>query len=333
MAHKTLKLPLAWWIAALFVVILVLLHLMSTATQDASQLGKMYSGLVVVNSVASLLLLGLVGANTYSLFKQLRKKTAGSHLTARMIFLFSLLTLAPASIVFHYSMQFLERSIDSWFDVQIEHALEDALQLGQTAIDERMASLLKQTEQNAEQLSTSPTSLLAIRLGELHEGHEDAVMTLFTRQGQIVAFNSGEDASFIPDLPEMGVMVQVRQGKPYAGIEPIGNGGLQIRTVVSLASDDSIFLQTLYPIPLRMAQLAKTVEDAYLHYKELSYLRGSLKITFILTLSLITSGSRAATRLPGNGTGQSVVGCSGLQPGSETTDCQSGCQHHPARPL
>lgn len=287
MARKSLKPPLALWIAVLFVAILILLHLMSTATQDASQLDRMYSGLVLVNSVASLLLLGLVGANSYSLYQQLRKKTAGSHLTARMIFLFSLLTLAPASIVFHYSMQFLERSIDSWFDVRIDHALEDALQLGQTALDERMASLLKQTEQNAEQLATSPASLLAVRLGELHEGHEDAVMTLFSRQGQILGFNGGEDGSFIPDLPEMGVMVQVRQGKPYAGIEPTGSGGLRIRTVVALTSDDAIFLQTLYPIPLRMAQLASTVEAAYMHYKEFSYLRGSLKATFAMTLSLI----------------------------------------------
>lgn len=287
MARQSLKLPLALWIAALFVAILVLLHLMSTATQDASHLNRMYSGLVLVNTIASLLLLGLVGANSYSLYQQLRKKTAGSHLTARMIFLFSLLTLAPASIVFHYSMQFLERSIDSWFDVRIDQALEDALQLGQTALDERMASLLKQTEQNAEQLATSPASLLAVRLGELHESQEDAVMTLFSRQGKILAFNSGEEASFIPDLPEMGVMVQVRQGRPYAGIEPTDSGGLRIRTVVSLASDDAIFLQTLYPIPLHMAQLAHTVEMAYSHYKEFSYLRGSLKATFAMTLSLI----------------------------------------------
>jgi nitrogen fixation/metabolism regulation signal transduction histidine kinase len=287
MALRTLKPPLTVSIVALFVAILVSLHLMSTATQDASQLGKMYSRLVLINTLGSALLLGLVGANAYWLFKQLRKKAAGSYLTARMIFLFSLLTLAPASIVFYYSMQFLQRSIDSWFDVRIDQAMEEALQLGQTALDERMSSLLNQTEHAAAQLAASPVSLLAIRLSELHEESEDAEMTLFSRQGQILAFSGSQAGTIIPDLPEIGIMVQVRQGKPYAGIEPAGNDGLRIRALVSLAGEDAIFLQALYPVPLRMAQLAGTVESAYLHYKELTYLRDSLKITFALTLSLV----------------------------------------------
>lgn len=146
---------------------------MSTATQDASQLGRMYSWLVLINTLGSVLLLGLVVANAYSLIKQLQKKAAGSNLTARMVFLFSLLSLTPASIVFYYSMQFLEQSIDSWFDVPIDRAMEDALQLGQAALDERMRSLLKQTEHTAEQLAESPVSLLAIRLAELRDLAEE----------------------------------------------------------------------------------------------------------------------------------------------------------------
>lgn len=223
MAINSLKPPLTVTIVALFLAIVGSLHLMSSATQDASRLGEMYSGLVLINALASLLLMGLVGVNIYWLIRQLRKNAAGSYLTARMIFLFSLLTLAPASIVFYYSMQFLDRSIDSWFDVKIDHAMEDALQLGQTALDERMRNLLKDTEHTAEQLGTSPVSLLAVRLGELNE-NEDAEMTLFTRQGQIIAFNGTSTELMSPDLPEIGIMVQVRQGKPYVGLETTEQG-------------------------------------------------------------------------------------------------------------
>ncbi len=286
MAFNTLKPPLTVSIVALFLAIVGSLHLMSSATQDASRLGEMYSGLVLINALASLLLMGLVGINIYWLVRQLRKNAAGSNLTARMIFLFSLLTLAPASIVFYYSMQFLDRSIDSWFDVKIDQAMEDALQLGQTALDERMRNLLKQTEHTAEQLGTSPVSLLTVRLGELNEA-EDAEMTLFTRQGQIIAFNGTSTESIAPDLPEIGIMVQVRQGKPYVGLETTEHGSMQVRAVVSIISDDAIFLQAIYPIPQRLAALADTVESAYLHYKELTFLRKSLKTTFILTLSLV----------------------------------------------
>jgi nitrogen fixation/metabolism regulation signal transduction histidine kinase len=287
MARRRLKPPLSLSILALFLAILVSLHLMSTATQDASQLGKMYSWLVVINGLGSVLLLGLVGANAYWLLKQLKKKAAGSNLTARMVFLFSLLSLAPASIVFYYSMQFLEQSIDSWFDVPIDQAMEDALQLGQAALDERMRSLLKQTEQTAGQLADAPVSLLAIRLGELRELSEDSEMTVFSRQGRIIAFSGSQASPIIPDLPATGALSQVRQGKSYVGLEPDAVDGLQIRTVVSMAGDDMLFLQVIYPVPLRLAHLAGTVEAAYSHYKELTFLRGSLKITFALTLSLV----------------------------------------------
>lgn len=136
MARRRLRVPPSLTLFALLLGVLASLHLMSTATQDASQLGKMYSWLVAVNILGSMLLLGLVVGNAYWLYRQLKRKAAGSKLTARMIFLFSLLSLAPASIVFYYSMQFLEQSIDSWFDVQIDQAMEDALELGKAALDE-----------------------------------------------------------------------------------------------------------------------------------------------------------------------------------------------------
>jgi nitrogen fixation/metabolism regulation signal transduction histidine kinase len=287
MATRSLKPPLTLSIIALFLAILGSLHLMSSATQDASRLGEIYSGLVLINALASALLFGLVCANGYWLYRQLKKKAAGSNLTARMIFLFSLLSLAPASVVFYYSMQFLEQSIDSWFDVRIDHALDDALKLGQTALDERMRTLLKQTEVMADDMSSSPMSLLAIRLNEIKEPAEDGDLTVFSRQGQIIGFSGSQTGSIIPELPDIGIMVQVRQGKPYVGLENRKNEGMQIRVVVSLQGEDGLFLQAVYQVPTRMAQLAGTVEAAYLHYKELAYLRDSLKITFSLTLSLV----------------------------------------------
>lgn len=294
MARRTLKPPLGLSIGILFSGVLISLHLMSTATQDASQLGRMYSSLVLINILASILLLGLIVANVYWLFKQWRKKAAAATLTARMILLFSLLSLTPALIVFYYSMQFLERNIESWFDVRIDQAMEDALQLGQAALDERMRNLLKQTEQVAQALSESPVSLLAIRLGEWHESVEDSEMTVFSKLGRIVAFSGAESEVIVPDLPEIGILLRVRQGKPYVGLES-SSGTMYIRTVVSFIADDSLFLQATYPVPYRLASLAETVESAYIHYKRLTFLRNSLKITFALTLSLVLSLSLMAS--------------------------------------
>jgi nitrogen fixation/metabolism regulation signal transduction histidine kinase len=288
MVFRKLKPPLGFSIAVLFVALVASLHLMSSATQDSSQLGQMYSWLLLINSLGSVLLLGLVIANVYWLLRQLKKRVAGSKLTARMVFLFMLLSLAPASIVFYYSMQFLQRSIDSWFDVRIDRAMEDALELGRAALDERMRGLLRRTEQTAGSLENLPDSMIGITLDELRDSSEDGEMTVLSKKGRILLSSGSRTDSIVPDLPSEGILLQLKQGKSYVGLEPASGGGLRIRAVATFGGlDESYFLQALYPIPSRLADLAETVEDAYVHYKELNYLRSSLKASFALTLSLV----------------------------------------------
>ncbi|MDD5125974.1 MAG: PAS domain-containing sensor histidine kinase, partial [Methylovulum sp.] len=107
MALKKLKLSGNLSVFILSGLILLSLQLMSSATQESSQLGEMYSWLLLMNAIGSVVLLWLVGANIYTLTKQLKKREAGSRLTTRMVSLFVVLALAPAAIVFYFSMQFL----------------------------------------------------------------------------------------------------------------------------------------------------------------------------------------------------------------------------------
>ncbi len=280
--------PLSLSILVLFAAIVGSLHLMSSATQDSSQLGKLYSWLLLINSLGSILLLGLVVANIYWLLRQLRKKAAGSLLTARMAFLFILLALAPASIVFYYSMQFLQQSIDSWFDVRIDRAMDDALELGRSALDERMRTLLRQTEQVAWHLENVPASMVAITLGDVYDRTDEGELTVFNKKGRIIASGGTSSDSIVPDLPGEAVLLQLRHGKSYVGLEPAAGSGMKVRALVLVAGrDENYYFQTVFPVPQRLAELGVAVEAAYAHYKELNYLRSSLKASFALTLSLV----------------------------------------------
>ncbi len=288
MVFRKLKPPISLSIMALFAVLVASLHLMSSATQDSSQLGEIYSTLLLINSLGSVMLLGLVVANVYWLLRQLKKRAAGSKLTARMVYLFIMLTLAPASIVFYYSMQFLQQSIDSWFDVRIDKAMEDALELGRAALDERMRALLRQTEETAAALENVPQSMIAITVEELRDSSDEGETTVLSKNGRILVSSGFRSDSILPDLPSEGVLLQMKQGKSYVGLEPAVSGGLKIRAVASVnGADENYFLQAIYPVPSHLAEMASTVEEAYVHYKELNYLRSSLKASFALTLSLV----------------------------------------------
>lgn len=182
-----MKLPVNVFILILFGLILASLQLMSSATQESSQLSAMYSWLLIINALGSVILLGLVCANIYSLTKQLKKREAGSRLTTRMISLFVLLALAPAIIVFYFSMQFLHQGFDSWFNVEIDRAMEDALELSQTSLDQRMRWHLRQTQQLAEKLQETSESMASFEMENLLDQSGSSEMTLFSRQGRIIA--------------------------------------------------------------------------------------------------------------------------------------------------
>ena len=145
MSTEKIKLPVNLSVLILFGLILISLQMMSSAMQASSELSEVYSWLLLFNALGSVVLLVLVGANIYSLIQNTKRREAGSRLTTRMVSLFVVLALAPAVIVFYFSMQFLHQGIDSWFNVEIDRAMEDALELSQASLDQRTRWHLKQT--------------------------------------------------------------------------------------------------------------------------------------------------------------------------------------------
>ncbi len=235
MVPEKLKPPVNFTVLILFGLILLSLQLMSSATQESSQLSAMYSWLLLVNALGSVVLLGLVGANIYSLTRQLKKREAGSRLTTRMVSLFVVLSLVPAAIVFYFSMQFLHQGIDSWFNVEMDRAMEDALELSQASLDQRMRWHLRQTQQLAEKLADS-SATLALEIEHLRELAEASEMTLFSRQGRIVMSSSINPADILPSLPDENTWLQLRRNAEFVALAPIRENELMIRVIVTVNS-------------------------------------------------------------------------------------------------
>ncbi len=105
---------------ALLVLLLTSLHLMTTAVQNSSELHRLYVPLLLFSIFGLVVLVVMITVQLVRLVRQYRRKKMGSRLTVRMVLLFVLLSLTPLSVVYYYSLDFLLRGIDSWFDVQID---------------------------------------------------------------------------------------------------------------------------------------------------------------------------------------------------------------------
>ncbi|NOQ77414.1 MAG: HAMP domain-containing protein [Methylococcaceae bacterium] len=287
MAITKIKFPVRLSIVILFGLILLSLQLMSTATQESSELGDIYSWLLVGNSIGSIVLFVLIGINVYSLARALKKREAGSRLTTRMISLFVVLAIVPAAIVFYFSVQFLNQGIDSWFNVEIDRAMEDALELSEESLDQRKLLHLKQTRKLVLEVVGKSQTLIALEMGELRERVEATEIALFSRQGHVIASNSSDSNDLLPLLPREHVWLQVRQNQEYVTFNQMEEDGLLIQVIVLVDDDEPRYLQVLFPVPVRIADLADSIDFAFVRYQEMTFLRNSLKSSFLLVLSLI----------------------------------------------
>jgi PAS domain S-box-containing protein len=281
----------AWSVVALVLLLLGALVLMSDATQDSARFSEIYSTLLVVCTLGLIFLAILIVANLWRLRTQVRRDEAGARLTFRMIVIFVLLSLPPVFVVYYFSLQVLHRGIDSWFDVRIESALTDALELGRTSLGIRMREQLRQTESLGLEIEVLGREGLTLALATALTTNQAAELTVLSDTGAIVASSSSDPTKLVPHQANSSALLQVSPARSFVGLEPVSGAGLHVRAVVELsipaAGGQRFFLQALYPVAERMNELAETVQTAYAKYRELAYLRDPLKFSFTLTLSLV----------------------------------------------
>jgi len=280
-------------LAVLSVLLAISLGMMSAATQNSALFGDLYSLLLVLNILGVVLLLTLILLSVSKLVRQFRARVMGSRLTLRLFGLFVLLSVVPVAVVYLFSVQAFNRGIDNWFDVRIEQALDSALALGRTALDTTKEDLTRKARDMAAELDNSTRGLLPT-LNALREQHGVFELTLFNQDGKVVSSSTQgavRGKSVIPDRPGETVFTQARRGEVYAGIEPLGDSGLQLRVLVPViprsVGAPMRVLQVLEPLPERYARLGQNVQAAFAEYEKLFYLRGPLKFGFTLTLSLV----------------------------------------------
>ena len=129
----------------------IALFLLASATANTDFFAGHYNLLVVVNAVLVAMLMAVVGGALLQLWRRWKRGVFGSRLALRLVLLFSLVSIVPGALVYAVSVQFLTRSIESWFDVRVDRALDGGINLGRSALD----YLLKETTNRASLIAQS----------------------------------------------------------------------------------------------------------------------------------------------------------------------------------
>ena len=267
----------------------VMLFLLATADANTEFFERKYRLLLGVNIAFVLFLMVIVGFLLWRFRRRLKSGVFGSRLALRLMLVFSLMAILPGVLVYAVSVQFLEKSIESWFDVKVDRALEGGLSLGHTMLENLLEELQKKAQTTALILS-EPSNPPLLVLNELLLQSQIEEATLFNQDGKVIAFSSESNLALFPEMPNAVVMRHIRIQKAYSAVESIVDRGLYLRVVAPVnvlsLKEDIRVLQLLQPVPAQMAKDAERVQAGYQDYQELSLSRQGLTRLYSVTLTL-----------------------------------------------
>jgi nitrogen fixation/metabolism regulation signal transduction histidine kinase len=268
----------------------VTLYLLATATANTALFAQQYPLLLALNGGLAACLAALLGYQLITLRQKLKAGVFGAKLTLRLVILFALVAVLPGALVYGVSVQFVAKSIESWFDVRVEKALEGGLNLGRSTLDNLLKDLTKKADAMAGSLSVRSTAEHITALNTLREQTGVYEVTLFTSRGKIVAHAGVERAALIPELPGADALRKLRQQQSYSAVESIPDKGLVLRVLIPVnvisLQEESRILQVMQPVPPQLALDAEVVQTGQREYQELLLSRQGLRNLYGLTLTL-----------------------------------------------
>lgn len=290
----------------------MLLFLLATVSDNTRLFDSYYSWIVGANVLVGTALFVLVLFLLARLISRYRRKRFGSRLMTRLVLMFTLIGVLPGLVIYLVSVQFVSRSIESWFNVKVETALESGLTLGRSALDASLKDLRLKARAVASELSEMPDAMLAAQLARSIERNQLNEAIVVSGTGQLVASTSSALSNLVPDMPTAAMISRAKSMGGYGLIEggsegltsvtdgvtnspsTTAKGGLRLRVLVTIRGDGSLmslssqprYLQVTQAVPEQLSANAEALRIAYGEYQERSLARAGLRNFYLITLTL-----------------------------------------------
>jgi len=292
MVTRTLKRALYTLLAASGVLLsLIALFLLSVTGQNSDDFDRLNNVILTINIAGVVLLFILLIGNLMRLLREYRENVPGARLKARMVGMFVGLAILPLLVVFYFSVQFINRGIDTWFNVEVEEGLNNAIELSRAALELQMREHLSSTRQIARQLASVNERQFVFELSMLRREAGAGEITLFGRNAQILATSSDSSSAALPRPPIDEMRMLTERNPSFVSLDPLESGRYEIRTAVLFTvrgrTDPVGVIQAHFPVADRLSRMATSVERSQREYQQLVFLREPLKNTFTLTLTVV----------------------------------------------
>lgn len=288
--------------------LITLLLMLFRATDNVSGLTQQFDLLLMLNGVLTLILVLWVTILIVRLVRQIRRRQFGARLTSRFTLVFAVMAVLPGLLIYVISVQFMAKSVESWFNVKVDSALESGLSLGRASLNSYVQDLSTRARQMALELRSFNDSEIPMVLAQQRESNTvitDALVFSGASGNRVIAFAGMGFGGLLPELPSSSIMNQLRLSNSYAQAEIMPDSdpaqpSFRIRVIVPVianqlrydsllstpASSETYWLQVTRAVPENIAVNMNEVQQGIRDYEELSLSRTSLRRLFTITLTL-----------------------------------------------
>ncbi len=267
-----------------------LLLLLALSVQNSVQFSQLQSWILLANVIALIGVGYLLTRKIIELVRAFRAQVPGSRLTARTVAIFGSLVVAPLIIVYLFSLEFLNRGIDSWFKVEIRQGLTDALELSKSAVDVRMREYARSTQLFANRLADSTPANWNSAADQQRVESGALEVVVYGKLGQVLAASTVGASSALPRA-SAEITAAMDAGNVYWSLEPLSEDDYLINTAAPIASTpgsgEGRFVVALYPVPPHLVRLSEAVQHSYSQHSNLTSQREGVKNLFGMTLTLV----------------------------------------------
>ena len=296
-------------ITLFFLLTAISLFLSINALMESSKISQYNDLLFLSNFSCVAILIGLIFKEMRDLLKKAKKRVAGSRITLKIVLTFIVLSILPLTTIYAFSIYFINKSIESWFKVEISNSLENSVALSRESLDLNLKKLLRDTKLMVSELRPNKKGQERIDLRSLRDpsnfissnknlirtenlqvllkkSDAEEIAVLDEKGGVIASIN--KLGNLIPSVPIESLLLQLNNSQEYITLEPTTTDQLFARVALKFKNGQSEnILHVLYRLPSIVNFLALTVEEGIAKYNELAYLRTKLRLSFTLTLTLV----------------------------------------------
>ncbi|MBF5007590.1 HAMP domain-containing protein [Diaphorobacter sp. NR2-3-3-1] len=278
---------------------LVLLFLLTQATNNRDLYERNFAWLMGVNVLVAVLLLAVLAWGALRLAMRLKRGRFGSRLLMKLAGIFGVVGVIPGLLIYVVSYQFVSRSIESWFDVRVEGALSSGVSLARVTLDTMGADIASKTRESSTQLAQVPDAAAGLVLDRIKDQLGASDIVLWNASGQPVASAGQSRFSLNPDRPTPQQLRTARQDRMTFQIEGLDDittakaeDNVRVKALALVSSPtlgllvEPRFLQATVSLPPALVANAIAVQEANREYQERALARGGLRRMYIGTLTL-----------------------------------------------